>query len=275
MPLFEFELFPIEDITPWGTPEAPTLSWFALSEGVFRIPVGDEVLFRYSPAILSHWRVEGDSLRRDADYQVAAFARDTLGSVAAATARLPPLFEHIAIDADLRGRLRRRSAEWSARSDEDADRSYTAWRWLGERSPWMGYLSACPDFSFTRVGDDVHIAWDNTQSVLDGLRVWSADVGLHTLALDAFLAECRSFAERLLAGMEARLTAIESGASRPRIPVSIVDLREQHGTWNRELASHFREHHPDVAWSDAEAALREIAREAGIALPAARRTSGN
>jgi hypothetical protein len=267
MSLFEFELFPVESIKPWGTPGGRELSWFALSEGVFRIPVGDDVLFRYSPALLSHRRIEGDSPQRDADYQVAAFARDTLGSVAAGTARLPPLFEHLAIDPELRGRLRRRSTDWAARSKEDAARSYAAWRWLGERSPWMGYLSACPDFSFTRVGDHVHIAWDNTQAEIDGLRAWSADLGVHVVPLGDFLAECRDFADRLLANMEARLTTVETGAARTQIPVSIDDLRRQHATWKREFESYFREHHPDVAWPDAEAALRDIAREAAVPLP--------
>ncbi len=96
---------------------------------------------------------------------------------------------------------------------------------------------------------------------------WSADFGVNVVPLDAFLAECRGFADRRLVGMGARLTAVETGAARTQIPVNIVDLRLQHETWKREFASYCREHHPDVAWPDAEAALRDIAREAGIALP--------
>ena len=39
--LFEFELKKIEDIEPWGAPEKPSLSWFALTDGTFRVEVGE------------------------------------------------------------------------------------------------------------------------------------------------------------------------------------------------------------------------------------------
>jgi hypothetical protein len=45
------------------------------------MPVGEDFLFRYTPEVLAHWGIDPES--RDADYQVAAFARDVLGSVAA------------------------------------------------------------------------------------------------------------------------------------------------------------------------------------------------
>ena len=44
-PLFEFELTPVECVAPWGEPLAQSLSWFALTDGAFRMPVGTDVLF--------------------------------------------------------------------------------------------------------------------------------------------------------------------------------------------------------------------------------------
>ncbi len=264
MPLFEFDLTPVECVAPWGEPPAQSLSWFALTDGAFRMPVGTEFLFRYTPEVLAHWGT--DPASRDATYQVAAFARDVLGSVAAGAAPMPQLFEHIAGDPALRRHLLHFSNEMAARSDEDQQRDCVAWRWLGERSPWMSYLVARPRFAFLRVGDDVHVAWDNSHAVIEGVKVWTAESGVLVLSVEAFLAECRSFADRLLASMEGRLAAIAAGEVRPSVAVDVGALREQHGAWTRELGAYFESHTPDIEWRHAESALREIAREGGIRL---------
>jgi hypothetical protein len=265
MALFEFELSPVERIAPWEKPPAQHLSWFALTDGAFHMPVGSDVLFRYSPAILAHWHV--DEASRDATYQVAAFARDALGSAAAGAAPLPRFFEDIICDAALLRRLRRLSMEVLQASRQHKERDYVAWRWWGERAPWMGYLVAHPRFAFLRVGDDVHVAWDNSDAVVDGVSVWTAGFGEFVLSVKDFLGECRSFSNRLLARMEERIASIAAGEARPIVAVDVKALREQHGTWTRELGEYGNTYTPDIDWSRAEAALREIACEGGIGLP--------
>lgn len=94
MELFEFELARIESVLPFGGPGNQSLSWFALTDGRFQMAVGEHTLFRYTDEILSHWGVS----EQDTDYQVAAFAQDVLGSVAAAVAPLPPAIERLASD---------------------------------------------------------------------------------------------------------------------------------------------------------------------------------
>jgi hypothetical protein len=264
MPLFEFELTPVELVTPWGEPPAQSLSWFALTWGAFRMPVGTDFLFQYTPETLARWGEDPTS--RGATYQIAAFARDALASAAAGAATMPRLFEHLASHPDLRRRLLRLSNEIAARSDEDQQRAYTAWRWLGERSPCMSYLVARPRFAFLRVGDEVHVAWDNSDAMIEGVKVWTAESGVLVLPVQAFLAECRSFADRLLASMEGRIEAIATGEARPRVSVDVGALREQHGAWAREFAGYFGSYTPDIEWRDAESALREIAREGGVRL---------
>ncbi len=263
-PLFEFELAPVDHIEPWGTPPSQSLSWFALTEGLFRMPVGTDVLLRYTPEALLHWGLAPASC--DATYQVAAFARDVLGSVAAGAAPLPPLFELIASDLPLRRRLLGASSKASEQSPEARERGYVAWRWLGVRSPWMSYLVATPRFAFLRVGSEVHVAWDNSDVRVDGLKVWTAEAGVLVMPVEAFLTECRAFADRLLARMDERLEAIASGDARPRVSVEVGPLKEQRQVWAKEFAGYFGVHTPDVAWADAEAALLAIAREAGIPL---------
>ena len=80
VPLFAFELAPVEEIEPWGTPEDPKLSWFALSFGTFSVNVGDQQLFVYSPEVEAIWGLGS----RLVDYQVAGLARDMLEPVCAA-----------------------------------------------------------------------------------------------------------------------------------------------------------------------------------------------
>jgi hypothetical protein len=120
MALFEFELARVEDILPRQPSDGPRLSRFALPDGRFHMLVGDQVLFEYSDEILAQW---GSSVRT-ADYQIAAFVREMLGSIAAASARLPERIERLAADWHRLSDLQR-VAE-SAVGDEEEDLAYAA-----------------------------------------------------------------------------------------------------------------------------------------------------
>jgi hypothetical protein len=261
MALFEFELANVELIQPWGEPGSQSLSWFALTDGTFHMNVGDQVLFQYSGELLSLW---GTS-QRDVDYQIASLARDVLGSIAPGTARLPPFFERLASDWDLLTQLYAYVPPQGTTPIDD-DVRYNAWRWLAERSPWTSYFVAHPEFQFVRIGDHVHIHWDNCNRMIKERPAWSAQCGMFVLPLQEFLDEARNFADRLLQVMEKRIQGIEAGTLRPQVEVSAKDLRLQHEEWRLELASYFTPRQPDVPWDEVEAAIRVIAEHAGIRL---------
>jgi hypothetical protein len=263
MPLFEFELAPVEEIPPWGEPGSLKLTWFALTDGIFRINAGEQTLFRYTPEILAHW----GRRQPDADYQIAAFARDVLESAAPALAPLSPFVESLASDWNLLMRLQERSREQAKLSKENAERHSTAWGWLGERSPCMTYFLAYPKLAFLRFGNEVRLCWDNTPCRIDGITVWTARTGVLPMSADTFVAECRSFTGRLLDAMEARITDLEAGRGQPQTAVDIASLRQQHQSWSASLAGYFGEQDPDVPWDETEAALRAIAGKTGV-LPA-------
>jgi Family of unknown function (DUF5984) len=256
MALFEFQLADVAKVRPWGEAPKQSLSWFALTDGVFHMPVGDQVLFRYSE--------EFNLLSRDADYQLASIARDVFGSFAPGIARLPPALEALAADWPSLRRLYQASYPASAQEDDVA---YDAWRWLGERSPWTSYFVANPDLNFVRVGEGVHIHWDNRDRKIDGVQAWTALHGVHRLSVSEFEAECRDFADRLLGQMTVRIDQIESGQARPQIPLDVADLRSQHATWVKEFDSYFKPAEPDIPWEQTMAAITQIAKRAGIALP--------
>lgn len=144
------------------------------------------------------------------------------------------------------------------------DLSYTAWRWLGERSPWTSYLVACPNFQFIRIGDQLFIHWDNRDQLIDGIPVWTAQQGVHVLPVSEFIEQCRGFVDHLLNAMKERITAIEIGGIVPQAPVSAASLWEQHATWKAEFASYFQGYEPDIAWKETERAIRIIAAKKGI-----------
>ncbi|WP_459557163.1 DUF5984 family protein [Lacunimicrobium album] len=258
MALFEFELSPVEEILPWGEPGNQSLSWFALSYGRFRMVVGEQTLFRYTDEILSHWEMTD----QDADYQIAAFARDLLGSVAAAVAPLPPTIERLASDWP-------RLMELKKPCDEKLEFDelwYQAWEWLAERSPSTPYLVACPKFQMVRVGTELRIHWDNREQLIDGIQVWTARQGVHVISVEAFLNESHDFARRLLSEMHQRIIGLETGTMKPQVEVSTSSLREQHESWKAEFASYFGEYLTDVSWPETENALREIAERKGLKL---------
>ncbi len=262
MNLFDFELVNVEDIEPWGTPEKPSLSWFALTYGTFRINVQDQTLFQYTPEILEHWQCLGTPYP---DYQIAAFARDILGSFAHAVMPLPAGIECLARDWVLLENLYALSNQLP---DESADLAYTAWRWLGERTPWHSYLQAEPKITYVRIGDFVEIHWNNSKRFIDGIQVWTAQQGTHRLHVDRFIQECHGFSERLLTAMKTRLKEIEAGTAIPRAAVDMASLRREHAAWQTEFEGYLhKQATPDIAWTKTEAALHALATQCGVVLP--------
>jgi hypothetical protein len=260
MALLEFNLADVESIMPWGEPGNLTLSWFALTLGTFHMNVGDQVLFQYSKEMLSYW----GSNQQDVDYQIASIARDIFSCISSGTSQVPPFIERLASNSELLTQLYNFVPPNESSIDEDI--TYNAWRWLGERSPWTSYFVASPNFQFVRIGDDIHILWDNRDRQINEISAWSTQYGVFVLPLERFLSECQSFADLLLQKMNDRIQKIESGFLKPQIEVSIKDLRLQHENWRSEFASYLKPYSPDIPWDEAEKSIRMIAKVAGIHL---------
>lgn len=280
--LFQFELAPVENIEPWGDNDGGSLSLslYALTDGHFRISVGNEALLRYTPEVISRWGLQNE----DAEYQVACFARDVLASVSAVISPIPTFFENIVRDEALFRQLQNPSGKHpcervpsaiineleagTTKGDFKEDR-YTAFRWLGERSIWLNYLTACPNLWFVRVGNEVWIQWDNVDRKFEGVDVWTARRGTYSISAQAFLAECRGFSERLLSAMESRIVSVENGLVRAKIPLDTTSLRNQLLEFRNEFENSLSaSYQPDIGWEESEKAMRNIAFKSGITLPA-------
>jgi diadenosine tetraphosphatase ApaH/serine/threonine PP2A family protein phosphatase len=253
---FRFELAAVESIAPWGAPGGPNLSWFALTLGDFWIDLGDVELFRYAPAALATWGVT----KPYADYQIASFVRDLRSCVPPALSPLPAELERLAADVHALAALQAstRATADAIDTDEAADLHYTAWRWLGERSPWMSYLAHNPSFYFVRLGDEIEIGYDNRGHTLDGVAVWTAQIGAHRMPVASFAAAVTEVSAALLAAMGQRIDDLERGQARPQAPVDVAALREQHAAWEREFATALGPSPPDVPWDETLAALAAL-----------------
>jgi hypothetical protein len=256
MASFRFELAAIESIAPWGAASDAYLSWFALTWGNFWIDLGGVELFRYAPAALAAWGVTNPY----ADYQIASFVRDLRSCLAPALAPLPFEIERLAADVHGLAELQsstRRSADAMGTHDA-ADLYYAAWRWLGERSPCMAYLVQYPRFHFVRIGEEIEIGYDNRGCLIDGVPVWTAQIGAHRISVDAFAAAMTEVSTSLLAAMAARIDDLDAGRATPQAPIDVASLREQHATWERELSDRLRPRLPDVSWDETLAALAAL-----------------
>lgn len=252
-PLFEFEIAPVDKIQPWGEAPNLSLSWFALTDGIFKLNAGNHQLFQYSDEIAKHWQIGS----RNTDYFVVAFARDFLNSAIPAITPLPDFLHPLAWNWDLLRDLRIKS--------KDHDACYDAFRWLGERSPWTSYLNANPEISFIRKENDIMIAWDNRDRIIDDIPVWQEQFGTHLISVDDYLSECHSFVNRLLDEMLRRINSIASGKLKPQIPVDCQDLLKQHETWKKEFAGYFTSsNEPDISWDETRNALSQIVNDLKI-----------
>jgi hypothetical protein len=265
---FRFELAAIESIAPWGEPSNPNLSWFALTLGDFWIDLGRDELFRYAPCALAAWGVT----KPYAEYQIAAFLRDIRSCVAPALAPLPIEIERLAADvyglAELKSSTRRAADAMGA--EEGSDLYYAAWRWLGERSPCMAYLVQYPRFHFVRIGDEIEIGYDNRGCLIDGVPVWTAQIGAYRISVEAFAAAVTEVSTALLDAMAERIDDLDRGRAMPQAPIEVASLREQHATWDCELSDKFGvtwelepsdkfgPRQPDVSWDETLAALTAL-----------------
>lgn len=276
--LFQFELAPISSIEPWGNDkDGYSLSLYALTDGHFSVSVGNENLLQYTPEIVSRWHLSIEY----ANYQVACFARDILELVSAATSPIPKTFEAIVRD----GLLFRRLKEYPNKNFNKASSSstsntleteilnlereyYKAFRWLGERSIWLNYLKASPDIWFVRLGDEIWIQWDNVFCQFECVDVWTARRGTYVLSVEAFIAECHSFSERLLSAMEYRVLSIESGYTHPKISLDASSLRKEFLEFKSEFEKSLSaKYEADIDWEEAKRSIMNIAHSRDIVLP--------
>jgi hypothetical protein len=228
----EFRLRPLREIAPWHDADGshPHLSWFGLTDGWYWIAVGEVELFRYSRAVLDKWTQEvgGEPWFAQmgglpyVDYQVAQLWSDLLGFLPDVLAPVPPrLAVALASGAWTQWERDAEVAVKDALPEREAsDLFYDAMRWIGKREVDSAYLVSGPLIRCWSDGAEIHLQWDNRDRLLNGLPVWEASTGQHTLSPVAFHDAIGNFSERFLRRMADRVAIAQGEWTRPEVSLS-------------------------------------------------------
>lgn len=231
--LFDFHLRPVNEITPWGCDTDLSLSWFALTDGFYRIEVGDDKLFTYSRSAVeklsaSHPAFCGEYV----DYQVVRLWEDVLQI-------LPDVFEPLPIELgclltgpepSIKTWLdkiyeKQNAAGESAASDQIYNLCDLATSWLSPRYLDSMYLVGGPRIWIWSTPETVQITWDNREQMIEGVEAWSARCGSFSLTRQDFLNEVQNFDARLISQMEARVSDVCKNWQRPEVRIDFDTLR--------------------------------------------------
>lgn len=224
--LFNFDLVPLDQVTPWGEPDAASLHWWGLTDGWYWLQVGEHRLFEYSgPDPMPH-------RSRFCDYYVARLYEDVTSILPEVLDPVPDdLRDLIALPASsVQPTFLTRCEDLLETPDLDEtirDHLFTIVEWIQLRYLDTGHL--CPSTSIGIWSDQtsVHVQWDNRRKLLNGKEAWSARYGTLTFAKDHFLKEVSSFHERLMASMEDRVRRVLDGALGNSVKIDLPELQRE------------------------------------------------
>lgn len=245
-----FELRPLEDITPWGTPESGFhLSWFGLTDGWYDVVVSEHRLFS-TP--------DGDP--RGIDYQVVRLWEDLL---AVAPYALEPLPEPLAARAHQDDAWAAWERDARQATDALSEVAELAVAWWSHRTVDSSHLRGAPVMNLWRDGDDLHVRWRSHPSGTDA-PAWCSPDGDAIVSVQRFRDELVRFDHDLIAAMQARVDAVATGRLRPDIGIDVKALHREHAdraTWLRCALSTRPGGLPP--WDDIIAAVLETERHLG------------
>lgn len=236
--MFEFDLTPIEWIGPWGTPPDLSLHWFGMTDGKYRIRVGDDYLLNYSDDFV------GDTSKSTSfvEYQVARLWEDILEMLPAILERVP--YElHFLLEASEKDRN-----EWDEKAAAEGLPEEAAY-WLSDRELNCGYLTNAPHITMWSTKDDVIVSWDYKMSTENPERVWSATQGSHRMSRSEFLNAVTEFDSALIAQMKDRVDSLVSGWKSGPINLDLGQLIREQEDRSAWLANYLRRT-TNTAWDE-------------------------
>ncbi len=279
-PLFDFALHPLENVMPWGKPEAPYLSWFGLTDGYYAINTGAQRHYRYTPEIIAFWAGQyPDSspgvpgpLADCTDYQIVRLYEDVLDVLPNVLAPVPAeAHALLGGPGDITAWLA--SSDWVEDIPDESpdgealiDLRYTASRWFGSRTLTNWHLQAGPDIYLWRHADIIHFAWDHTRLRLDDYpdAVWTATSGTHRMPAAAFMEEIASFHDRLMAAMAERIHLLHTANPIPHVHIDMEQLAAEHEQRTHSLEKALSTPPEPSDWSAVLAANSELAAQRAL-----------
>jgi len=248
--LINFTLAPIEEIDPWGEPGSYRLHWFGLTYGEYWIQAGEAALFEYG----DHARNAG--AKRYCDYQVVRLYEDLVEMLPYILEPVPePLVPYIRGES-AKAWLNAYGA-WRDRNDYFCEIADAADTWSRMRRLDSAYLSPSANIAIWSDQEHVHIEWDNRDRHFDRKPAWTAVLGSYQMPRDKFIEEMKSFHDRLMDQMAARVDQVVAGCLPSEIQIDLPGLVREHEQRARSLDSALSVV-LETDWQQAERAIREI-----------------
>jgi len=270
---FHFQLASLESVTTWSSDGNLSLHWFGLTDGWFWVDLGDGAeLFHYTDAIREHlatlYPASKPSTLPYEDYQICRYWEDLLDLTPAVLDPLPDDMAAWVADAAAWQRWQDAATQWrQERDDEDGwdnwDTYDQAVRWWSDRTWAAFHLTHPPNIYLWRVGDTVHVRWDNRAIAVDGVPVWEAQAGEIALSVADFVGALRSFDAHFIAAMDERVAAVCAHWSRPEIALDIPALESEQVKRAEMIEYAFRAPAPAYSWDEVRAAMAVIESGAG------------
>lgn len=224
---FPFELWPLDEVTPWGG----ELHWFGLTEGTYGIEVDGHEL-----------------LRPPADYYVVRLWEDV-------NVLTPDILEPV--PADLLAFIASDPSTWThgeadfmpddAGPDAPDPPAVTAAIWHSGHYLDLGYLQDAPHLRLWRAADEIHLNLRHGDDAPLRLSVPLADYldAVHTLD------------RTLMAAMEQRIAELERRGGPPGVELDLPGLRREHEDRSQWLARSLART-PDTKWESVRRGVLDI-----------------
>jgi Family of unknown function (DUF5984) len=235
--IFEFELDSIKNVQPWGESPNKQIHWFALTQGIYRLKVGNDYLFNYTDAFISYLSKEYPQTYYQGtyvDYYVVRLWEDLIDLLPTILEPVPKDLQHFfESDYTVQQNWFEKVDDWhdtaelnkTLNNDEIWKTRESATYWIDNRHLDSGYLSPSAKIWFWADENDVIISWDNADILAEGLQVWSAKRGNFRINRDEFIAELQQFDKKLFAEMEKRVDIIRKTWNNNEIKIDFEQLK--------------------------------------------------
>jgi len=256
--LFNFTLKPLASVQPWGELGNLNLHWFGLTDGEYWIEVGSDSLFEYSEQV----RQFPDATRY-CNYQVVRFDEDVLEMVPFILEPVPrALVPYISGES---GRAwEAMGISWREGDHLHAERIWDLSKgshfWAGSRRLDTGYLSPSTRILLWSDESEVHIEWDNSDELFDGVLAWSAICGAFSLPRVQFVAELKSFHARLMEQMAGRIEQVMAGALPSEVHIDLAQLQRDQEWHCQSMDKQLAGLESPTDWQAVREAIQEVER---------------
>ena len=203
--MIHFKLKHINELQPAGSIDAPSLSWFWMTDGTLWWNISEFTLYEYTEQAQAYFSATGKMTQYN-EYFIVRFLEDftkLFGRIGEpVTDELYPLTENL-------NDFLRDAQKWLDLNDTDEE-DYSNFyfeefdgliSWIKDRSFDSLHLVGGPYISFFRNQDSMRISWDTDYELEEGIQLWTAPSGSVEIPYQDFIHMVKDFGKRFFDAM--------------------------------------------------------------------------